>query len=146
MKTTQNKPSKAFGVFVGLYNKLNETEISVKKAWKDPLFQTLFMNAELTLLQHSVKNNPRYQHLSSTKFKSYSLLDIPKVDNQVYQFLLKNPDLSRAEISDFTGIRLQTVCGAINRLMHNQLVIVIGEKRDIETEREVQTLRAVGHE
>lgn len=129
---------KAFGVYVGLFNKSQGTKLSVKAALKVPELVNLF---ELVCRAQGVINEKiKPQNTQSTRSKSYSLLDIPKIDNEIYQFIQKNPGWSRSEISNKTGIRLQTVCGAAKRLLDNSLIFVSGTQKDLETGREVELL------
>lgn len=63
-----------------------------------------------------------------------------EVDAQIHRFIHKNPGVTRSEIAKQTGIRIQTVCGAVNRLMFDGLVEVTGITKDLETNRNVETL------
>lgn len=139
---------KAFGVFVGLYNKLNDTNLSVKQAATiDSLVKTF--NASQQFLKEAHTNVVSKQFdcgvpdSGSTKFKSYSLLDMPNVDKKVYDIIVKNPGLSRYEITGRLSNRLSTICGAVNRLTNNGFVRATGTKIDEETQRQVETLATV---
>ena len=48
--------------------------------------------------------------------------------------------LSRAEIAEYTGIRLSTVCGRVSELMDAGAISVTGKKLDKETNRLVEVL------
>lgn len=130
--------TKQFGIFVGLFNKLNGTQYSVKQALQVQPLLALFN----TISQSAAVVNSQITPIAgiSTKSKSYSLVNIPAVDSEVYYFLQKNPNTTRSEIALGTGLRLQTVCGAARRLLDNKFIFVTGTTEDTDSNREVETL------
>lgn len=76
----------------------------------------------------------------STKSKSYGMLNIPKADGDVLDYLTDYPVSSRAQIAKGATMKLQTVCGAVRRLIDNGLAEVVGKTYDAETNREVEVL------
>lgn len=139
------KMAKEFGIFVGLYNRTNETNLSVKQAAMIDAMVTLFMRTQYVLssAHKVVASNPNFKDRTSTKLKSYSMLDIPKVDGEVLDYIKANPALSRYEIAEGLNIRLSTICGAVNRLAFNNFVFPSGIKVDQETKRKVEAISAI---
>jgi len=85
-----------------------------------------------------------YQKTTSTKFSSYVDFETKHGKTkrfEVYKYL-KAVDLplSRQDISDFTGEKLSTICARIHELKQDGLVVVVGTKRDPETNKKVQLL------
>lgn len=85
----------------------------------------------------------RHVGAESTKSRSYSLLDIPEVDAKVLKFIKTHPRMSRFEVSVQAQVKLQTVCGAVHRLISSSLVRVTGEKLDTRSNRHVEVLEAI---
>lgn len=135
---------KQFGVFVGLYNKTNDTSLSVKQAAMiDFLVKAFHANQNFIKQCHTrVADHELFKNTKSTKLKSYSLLDIPKIDGEVLDYIENNPGESRYEIAAGLDIRLSTICGAVNRLSHNSFVYASGIKIDPETKRKVEAISA----
>lgn len=135
---------KQFGIFVGLYNRTNDTSLSVKQAAMiEDLVKTFNMSIHLLSRAHTVvSKDSNFKSKTSTKMKSYSLLDIPKVDGEVLEYIQNNPGESRMDIANGMGIRMSTVCGAIYRLSHNSFVYISGVKIDSETKRKVEVITA----
>lgn len=132
-----NEFLKQFGIFTGFYNKVNNTNLTVKQALTSNDMRDLFQSfAEATAKIKINKNE-------STKYRSYSLLNIPEVDKEVLQYVKSNNNKSRADIAAATGLRLSTVCGAISRLVNNKMLEVSGTKRDPKSNRNVETLKIV---
>jgi hypothetical protein len=147
MKTLDLKnPSikKEFGIFVGFFNKVNGTKFSVESAAKNSNLVNLYLSFATLAAQTGSVVEAQNPKRSSTRSMSYSLLDAPAVDRKVYDFLAKNLPKTRAEISKELGMRIQTVCGAVNRLMQNNLVQFTGELvKDPETNRLVELVTAI---
>ncbi len=135
---------KEFSRFLSLYNVLNNTEISLSQGLKSDELQVLFERTKnVTQKSHEIfVQKPTFKHKGSTKVKSYDLLDIPKIDEEVLEYVKANPKKSRADISDSLSIRLQTVCGACNRLISNGYIFVSGQKIDPLTRRHVEVLES----
>lgn len=51
--------------------------------------------------------------------------------------------LTRAQIANLTGLKLSSVCGRANELIKAGLIEVCGKEWDVETQRNVEVLRAV---
>jgi predicted DNA-binding transcriptional regulator len=80
-----------------------------------------------------------------TKATSYKLTKetLAGVQHAVYSALAKSGQpLSRNEIANATGIRIQSVCARVAELINAGLVRVVGTKWDEETCREVEILLA----
>ncbi len=138
---TSNEFTKAFGIFVGLFNKCNGTQYSVKAA---------LQQIQLVELFNSVRCQSQYVNAvitpfnpGSTRHKSHNKLDHGRLATTIYEFIKDNPGHSRREIAENLNMRLQTVCGQVNVLVREGFIHVAGTKKDIETKREVETL-AVG--
>ena len=75
-----------------------------------------------------------YVKVKPTTAESYKLiLDALKFEG----------DLSRTDLSHRTGLRISSVCGRVNELMKSFKIVVSGKKWDIESDRNVQTLKIV---
>lgn len=81
-----------------------------------------------------------YCNSGSTKSKSYAQLSIGPSYKAVLDFLEKNPVSSRSDIADGATMRIQTVCGAVRRLIDAGFLEVVGTVYDPETNREVEAL------
>jgi hypothetical protein len=129
---------KQFGIFVGFFNKANNTKFSVKSAASNATLVNLYHSMAILTTQTGALISSQQPKVSAKRL-SYSLVDCPKVDRQVFDYLSKTGPKTRAEISSNTGIRLQTVCGAVARLMGNDLVQFTGNLvKDPETNRLVE--------
>lgn len=125
---------KEFGIFVGLYNAVNNTKYSVKKAKTDKVVWDLFLDSKSRIEVTKPQIN------TSTKRSSYNQLNIPKVDLQVLTSIKNNPNISRYLLAKDVGKRLSTVCGAVRRLLDADLILVSGAIVDPETNRKVESL------
>lgn len=54
--------------------------------------------------------------------------------------LLVHPDCSRKQLSDLTGIRLSSICGRVNELLHAGSIEEVGTVFDTESQRNVKCL------
>lgn len=133
---------KAFGIFVGVFNEVNGTSHSVEYALKQIHMLNLFKNLKEAAQEVNKYVKPNTK--ASTKRKSYDALNIPNLDNKVFEFIKENPRKSRAAISEDLEMRLQTVCGCVNRLIKAKLIYASGTTRDRETGKEVEVLSAQG--
>ena len=59
---------------------------------------------------------------------------------QIMDALWMSSGKSRAQMATETGMRLSSVCGRCNELLHLDLIYVCGEAWDTETQRMVETL------
>lgn len=138
---------KKFGIFVGLYNKLNSTALSVENALYDNDIVAQFRIVS-GLMQNNVKSpktaSTGIKRPKSTKLLSYEQFQLEngtRAEHSIYKLLKKqNQGLSRTEIAKKLSIRVSTVCGAISRMMEAGLVTVTGIKIDEETNRKVELL------
>jgi Winged helix-turn-helix DNA-binding len=81
----------------------------------------------------------------STKVASFrKLAHITKKHQLILDTLEVEPDLSRRELANKTGLRLQSVCGRVNELIGDGLVRVSGKSFDKSSGRDVETLSKVG--
>ncbi len=134
---------KMFGNFIGLFNKAANTNYTVKSCLKNESLIQVF-NTIKNDLNAIASINTLTQNLKSksTKGRSYSQLNIPKLDAKVLELIQKYPSHSRQELSTISGTRLQSICSASNRLLANKLIYVDGETVDAATNRHVETLKA----
>ena len=88
-----------------------------------------------------------YQKTKSTKRRSYEsyMTKYGKTKkDEVYDFLRKTDiPLSRQEVANFMGEKVSTICARVNELMHEGFVVQCGTKKDEETNKTVNLLRAV---
>ena len=147
-----------FGIFVGLYNKLNNTSLSVEQAlWTIDLVE-LFTAVANGIKASSVNNhiaNPLVSQQKSSKKKlnskpkstkalSYEQFQVENgtsVAHEIYKYIKKqNIPMSRAEIASGISVRLSTVCGQVNKMIDAGLLYVAGRKLDVDSNREVEIL------
>lgn len=128
----------AYGIFVGFYNRVNNTSFSVKDALKEPTLMSFY--TKVSQAANVVNQKVKQPEKKTTKRKAYDALNIPEIDNAVLQYIHNNQDSSRWEIAAGTGLRVSTVCGAVNRLVYNKFAFISGEKTDEETNRSVDTV------
>jgi hypothetical protein len=142
---TMNEMSKEFGIFVGFYNRLNGTSISVRRATKIPQLVKLFHNSKnLLVYAHSTLEAKQVDFNSkSTKVKSYEACNLPKLCNEIFTFIKNNPGYSRYEIAQSLGRRVSTVCGIAKILLDSGLIEVSGSTVDEHSKRVVETLSEV---
>ena len=128
---------KDFGVFVGLFNRTTQANISVKNALQNKdliaLFEMTRNSMDLSIVTGKVQD-------TSTKKRSYQKTNMGRNRARVYDYVLKNPNSTRKEISNGIGMRIQSVCSAVNPLVNKGLLYVSGEVYDAETDRMVETL------
>lgn len=135
---------KQFGVFVGMYNKVNGTKLSVKQALKLPVLISLFeTTAKAITVTHDVFTGQQAASMpgESTRLRSYKKTDIGHLQQVVLDHVQANPDCTRREISNATGVYLNSTTARVRELIDDGLVYVSGEKHDHETDRDVETLR-----
>lgn len=146
MNNTNANFNAKFGIFVGLYNKLNGTTISVADALQCQAMLDAFAITSASLQSNSTTQLVQSQAKSagSTKKLSYEAFQKDygsSVAYKIYTHMKKtNTKMSRAEIADSMGIRLSTVCGQINAMVKAGLVQVTGKKIDKASKREVEVL------
>lgn len=84
----------------------------------------------------------------STKRQSLDLTvtKIPDMHRMIMKTIEESVvvSLSRYEIHRLTGLRLSSVCGRVNELLASGQVRVNGTKRDLLTNRNVETLELTG--
>lgn len=149
MATKEIDSLDVFKQYIKLYNSINETNLTFAQAMESDVFLKAFELAFQGIsLQHDKIEPllPTKALSGSTKLKSYNLIDIPKIDGEVLSCIRHNPHISRSEIATITATRLSSVCGAVNRLLHNQFVEVSGETIDQSTNRTVETIAAIKQE
>lgn len=145
-----------FGIFVGLYNRLNNTSFSVEQA----LWKTEILDKYTAVSFFLQGNSSVFSITAPKKFKRVKIERKPKTTKTIsyqdfqtehgtsvayciYKFLKQqNEPFSRAEIAKQMGIRLSTVCGQIFSMEEAGLVTVVGTKLDEESQRTVEILVA----
>jgi DNA-binding transcriptional regulator GbsR (MarR family) len=143
---------KSFGIFVGLYNKLNNTVLSVEDAlYEDTIMQAYkTMSAELKTVKKIVGTPEAITKMVNKRPKSTKLLSYEafKASNGsscahlIYTELKKSKEpMTRAELSSVLDLRISTVCGRINELEEAGLVWVVGTKVDEDSQRQVELLQ-----
>lgn len=138
--------TKKFGIWLGLFNRNQNLNISVKQGLKMEELVDLFERTTraMVIVHNCVEEKIGKLPTKSTKARAYDALNLPKIDNQVYNFIKYHPGLSRTDIADSSGIRIQTVCGAVNRLISANMIYVDGEKVDVDSKHKVETLSIGG--
>jgi DNA-binding transcriptional ArsR family regulator len=152
---TQNFLAK-FGIFVGLYNKLNNTSHSVENALCTSLILDQYI-ATAAFLQGNttastptvarktakVKTNGKPKTTKALSYADFQEENGTAVAHAIYAYLKKqNQAISRSEIAKGMGIRLSTVCGQIFPMEEAGLVTVVGTKIDESSGRSVEILIA----
>ena len=78
--------------------------------------------------------------MTSTKKLSHRQVDASTKRQEIYDYLIKNPSLTRAELALGLATKLSGVCGRVNELLKEGLIHVGGRKTDFETGRSVEFL------
>lgn len=68
---------------------------------------------------------------------------LPTIKARIIGTLEAYPGLSREDIAELDDIRLATVCGAVNALLCDKKVRVVGTYKNPNTGRQVEKLEAV---
>ena len=136
-QNAQTTALKQFGIFVGFFNRINNTQYSVKEAAKDPTIVEFYNKVSQTALV--VNTKVKAPQKKSTKRRAYDILNIPKIDNTILEYIHSNQDQSREDIANGTGLKLATVCGSVNRMIEAKIIFVSGEKTS-DSNRSVETL------
>ncbi len=150
IKNTQNYYS-SFGIFVGLYNKLNGTFWSVKDAFANTEIKNDFMNVSMFLksdpeFKETIPTEFREYKQTSTKSKSFFNLNKRGAAWKIYTTLVASDNaLSRQDIADASGMALCTVTGQIPRLIRGNYIRVSG-KRDGPHNQIVEIIEVVNKE
>lgn len=144
-----------FGIFVGLHNKLNNTNLSVEDAlWTSDMveaYQAVSGIVKATTGSKTTTVAKKSQAKStgkpkSTKRLSYEQFQVENgtsVAHAIYKEMKKQGTaFSRIEIAKALGIRLSTVCGQIFAMEEAGLVRVVGTKIDADSNRKVELLQA----
>lgn len=138
-----------FGIFLGFYNKVNNTSIGVDQGLHIPDLVKLY-NDTITDVKNKIvcpavvaaSKKPK-----STKLLSYQAFQNnygTSVAHTVYKTLKTSSQaLSRVEIAQQANLRLSTVCGQVSLLKQSGLVKISGTKIDPDSNREVETLEAL---
>lgn len=81
----------------------------------------------------------------STKSESFEAIQAaaPSIAAHILNTIAAYPGLSRGDIAEMEEIRIQTVCGAVNKLIKDRKVRVNGSYVDPQTKRRVEKLEAV---
>jgi len=90
-----------------------------------------------------IKNPPNTRRMS-TKAESYQRFlddnDLTQIHHCILSTLDECPAMSRTQISNHTGIRLQTICARVNELIKLGKIRVEGTIKDGGSHRNVETL------
>lgn len=136
--------TKKFGIFVGLYNKLNSTKFSVEQALQEDALVDTYFTISDTLTKADATNKPTSKPtVKSTKALSYEQFKEENGDSVahlIYNHLNTNGFLSRREIATQLKLRLSSVCGRIAELEEAGLVYVCGTKLDTDSNRMVELI------
>jgi DNA-binding transcriptional ArsR family regulator len=143
---------KGFGIYVGLYNKINGTALSVESAlWEESIMKSYQMISNLVRTTNTLNKIPQApakiasKAPKSTKKLSYEAFQAENgtsVAHLIYAFLKNNEPMTRTELATRLKLRLSTVCGQIVPLQDAGLVSVIGTKIDEDSNRTVEILKA----
>lgn len=145
---------KRFGIFVGFYNRINNTSMSVEDALHDLDIVSLFSstvkvvktpnsNTTTVIKQAQPKKSKRAKSTKRLSYEAFQTDFGSSVDHLVYQGMKStgNP-VTRSEIAQTYKLRIQTVCGVVNRLEEAGLVICVGRVIDEDTKRPVELMQA----
>jgi len=145
-QTTAQQNLASFGVFVGLFNKLNNTSFSVTEALSNSELTGLFAVTAQTLQSEYITTSVKSQAKSSksTKRLSYDEFQVKNgtsIAHSIYKYCKQvNKPLSRNDIAQGLNIRLSTTCGQVHALVKAGLLTVEGSKIDQASEMKVETL------
>lgn len=132
---------KQFGVFVGFYNKVNNTSFTVKQALQNETLMGFYGKvAQATQLVNGRIGGPTKK---STKREAYDRLNVPELDSHVLEYINNNQDRSRQEIAKDMSLPINTVCGAVKRLIDAKMIFVSKVGTNPDSNRSVELLGSV---
>lgn len=130
--------------FVKFYNEINKNKITTRDVINKPYITGLFEHTKTFLAKYdTVLVEKGIIVPTSTKSDSFLKLNTGHIDNKVLDSIIENPGKTRSELAMFLGVKIQTLCGSVNRLIESKQVKIDGEKFDSNTNRTVGKLRAV---
>jgi len=139
----------AFECFVELYRSLKGNTASSEQCWEDEAFKQKFIEVGQFIkygmgLKIKKKKEPNYKEGTSTKSKSFHSLNKEGAAMRVYETIetAKEP-LSRKEISEASGLPINTTCGQVVPLIDMGAIYVSGVKKDPDSGKEVEVLSCV---
>lgn len=131
--------TKAFGIYVGLMNKLTNSNIAVKDALKNPAMVGLFtkLNSISTKFVGNIEStSTRRRSLNKlredNKLGEYQLL--------VYKAIRDTKKITRQELAEHLNMPINTVCARVRELIDMNKVYVSGETFNEQTKRYVECL------
>lgn len=86
---------------------------------------------------------PKFTVPGFNKTKAISLREVRSTKSQCHSLIiskLKKREMTRKELAESTGLRIQSVCGRVNELLSSGEIEVVGTKWDSDTERKVEVL------
>lgn len=139
---TLNKYIKSFGIFIGLYNKINNTRVSVEAGLNEEALVKLFNKTSKGLAKKGSTTSPK-----STKraaWEKFNTSNGTTLSYEIYTFLKSSGgSYSRADIAAKLKLRLSTVCGRVADLKNSQLIQVVGTDIDPTSQCKVELLKAI---
>jgi hypothetical protein len=136
MNDLYKQHKKTFGVFVGLFNRLTGSKFSVEHAFRNDYLRNKYFNTMLDIRQDVIQK-PEIILAVSTRNESLQTVDVGDSTRKVLN-ALQSKNYTRAEVSEATGLRLSSVCGRVNELIQEGLVVVKGYKTDHKTNKKVE--------
>lgn len=128
--------------FVKLFNKANGCKLSFKEASKNTQMKELYDTVveALVITAESLDIDRKIYKNSSTSSRSYNSTNLNSVDRKVFELVQNYAGATRSELVAVSKIKLQTLTGAVTRLMNSNLIKVSGHIHDNSTNRRVECL------
>jgi len=132
-----------FGIFVGFYNKINNTSISVKEAAATLEITSIYEKVSVVAKCIPLTVIKKVKSTKSLSYEHFQAQNGTSVAHTIYKHLKTTKgQVSRREIAEALSLRLSTVCGQVNALLGAGVLEVIGAKVDEQSDRSVEVLRA----
>lgn len=104
-------------------------------------FQDIFEVLGTTTYTNSQIITPKkYYEPTTTKSSSYSVLNMGAIDTIVYNTIKVNIGITRNQLVTLVKKPINTISGAVTRLLTNEFIHVLGMTQDENSGREVQML------
>ena len=130
--------------FTMFFNCQNGTDLKPSDVLNDADLMNLYDSTRVKFNKSAcTARQNRMRNFGSTKKESYDALDVAEADQEVLDYIVSHPNSSRDEITAGIARLHQTTCGAVRRLLDRGLIEVAGSRFRQETNRNVETLKAV---
>lgn len=133
----------SFGIFLGFYNKVKGTTLSVEDALHNEEIVDQYTKTRLSITSKPATTTEIKPKQKSTKSNGYDKIKSKSsgLNTLIYNYIKdQNTFYTRSEIALLLDLKLSTVCGRVHELISNGNLFVAGIKKDPETNVNVELL------